>query len=201
MVPRGCGPVRPPPRPPATRLARLASLAPPYLARSRARARCLLARLRPSCPPPPLGLVGITSACSVVEPWAAVVIGAIAAIFYTAGAKICIRFQIDDPVNASAVHFFAGAWGLLAPAFFAKESNMVAAYEIAGQEGLLYSGKFNMLATQAYGLGAVVAWVVANMTPFFVMLKCMGIFRVSADVEELGMDASEHGGGAYHMGK
>ena len=73
----------------------------------------------PPAPPPP-GLVGITSACSVVDPWAAIVIGAIGSIFYTIGQKTCLKWQIDDPVNASAVHFFAGAWGLMAPGIFAK---------------------------------------------------------------------------------
>merc|ERR1719261_2000930 len=48
------------------------------------------------------GLVGITSACSVVEPWASIAIGAIGAVFYTIGAKACLSWGIDDPVNASA---------------------------------------------------------------------------------------------------
>ena len=39
------------------------------------------------------------------------------------------------------------------------------------------------------------------MLPFFVILKMMGVFRVDADTEEAGMDASEHGGGAYNLGK
>jgi len=146
------------------------------------------------------GLVGITSACSVVEPWAAVLIGIGGAIAYTIGAKACLALRIDDPVNASAVHFFAGAWGLIAPALFAKESNMIAAYAISGQEGMFYGGGGNMLTTQAFGLAFVAGWVVANMLPFFIALKCLGIFRVASDVEEMGMDASEHGGGAYHMG-
>ena len=67
-------------------------------------------------------------------------IGAGGAIAYTIGAKLCLALRIDDPVNASAVHFFAGAWGLIAPAIFAKESNMIAAYAISGQEGLFYGG-------------------------------------------------------------
>jgi hypothetical protein len=146
------------------------------------------------------GLVGITSACSVVEPWAAVIIGAIGAVFYTIGAKLCLKLRIDDPVNATAVHFFAGMWGLLAPAFFAKEANMIAAYAIEGHEGLFYGGT-TMLGTQLFGLGAVVAWVTANMLPFFILLKIAGVFRVSAEAEEAGMDASEHGGAAYNIQK
>merc|ERR1711991_857203 len=59
------------------------------------------------------GLVGITSACSVTEPWAAAVIGVGGALFYTIGEYLCLMLKIDDPCNASGVHFFAGAWGLL----------------------------------------------------------------------------------------
>jgi len=69
-----------------------------------------------------------------------VVIGIGGAVAYTIGAKTCLALRIDDPVNASAVHFFAGAWGLIAPALFAKESNMIAAYAISGQEGMFYGG-------------------------------------------------------------
>jgi Amt family ammonium transporter len=145
------------------------------------------------------GLVGITSACPVVDPWAAIAIGAIACFAYTFGCKLCLLLKIDDPVNASGVHFFAGMWGLIAPAIFASERNMVNAYGPA-MKGLVYGGGITMLKAQAFGLGAIVAWVVATMLPFFIILKCCGVFRVSADVEEAGMDASEHGGGAYHVG-
>ena len=44
---------------------------------------------------------GITSACSVVDPWAAVIIGAVASAFYQVGARLLIRLQIDDVVNAA----------------------------------------------------------------------------------------------------
>ena len=98
------------------------------------------------------GLVGITSACSVVEPWAAVFCGALGAVAYTIGAKLCLKLRIDDPVNATAVHFFAGMWGLMAPAFFAKESNMIASYGIEGHKGLFY-GSGEMLGTQVGGAG------------------------------------------------
>ena len=39
-----------------------------------------------------------------------------------------------------------------------------------------------------------------NMTPFFALLKGLGLFRVSAEVEEMGMDEVEHGGSAYKTG-
>lgn len=40
-------------------------------------------------------------------------------------------------------------------------------------------------------------WVLANMIPFFYILKKLHLFRVSPEDEALGLDASYHGGSAY----
>lgn len=40
-------------------------------------------------------------------------------------------------------------------------------------------------------------WVLANMIPFFWILKKLHLFRVSPEDEALGLDASYHGGSAY----
>jgi len=149
------------------------------------------------------GLVAITSACSVVEPWAALLCGAGGSIFYTLGLKILACFKIDDPVCASPVHFFAGMWGLMCPALFANAGDMANAYGVTDEEkvGIFYGGDGKMLGAQAFALGFVVAWVTATMLPFFLILKVTGLFRVSLEVEMAGMDASEHGGAAYHIDK
>ena len=57
-----------------------------------------------------------------------------------------------------------------------------------------------MFGTQLIGLVLIVSWVALNMVPFFALLKTFGLFRVDAFVEEMGMDAWEHGGGAYNIG-
>ena len=143
------------------------------------------------------GLVSITASCSVVEPWAAVVIGIIGAFAYTAGAIFMDKLEIDDAVNATPVHYFAGAWGLLAPALFARPYNMRAAYGNADRAGLFYTGDGSMLACQVVALLLITAWVAATMTPFFLLMKALGIFRVSREFEEAGLDESKHGGSAY----
>ena len=143
------------------------------------------------------GLVSITSACAVVEPWAAVVIGLIGAFVYTGGSLLLVKLEIDDAVNAAPVHYFAGAWGLLAPALFARPYNMRAAYGNADRAGLFYTWDGSMLACQVVALLVVTAWVAATMTPFFYVMKVLGIFRVPQAVEELGLDDSKHGGSAY----
>ena len=143
------------------------------------------------------GLVSITSACPVVEPWAAVVIGPIGAVFYTLGAKLLVKFEIDDAVNATPVHYFAGCWGLLAPALFARPQHMREAYGNADVAGLFYTGQFNMLGCNFVALIAITVWVGALMTPFFILLKKAGWFRVPENIEIEGLDDSKHGGSAY----
>ena len=146
------------------------------------------------------GLVGITSACSVVDPWASLLIGAIAAFAYQGGRVLLLRLKIDDVVNAAPVHLFAGMWGLLAPAFFASPVNMANAYGVAKStmlRGIFYGGNAKMLGMQLLALVMVCVWTFAWMFPFFIMMSKLGLFRVPADMEEEGLDVSKHGGVAY----
>lgn len=64
------------------------------------------------------GLVAITGCCAVVQPWAAVVIGGIAPVFYSLALRVLKRFHIDDPSEAFPIHGPYGAWGIMATAFF-----------------------------------------------------------------------------------
>lgn len=59
------------------------------------------------------GLVTITSGCSVVQSYAAVIMGLLAGPVYLTSSSLIERMHIDDPSNASAVHFFGGIWGVL----------------------------------------------------------------------------------------
>jgi len=142
------------------------------------------------------GLVSITAACSVVEPWAAVVIGFIGALVYSAFSELLVKLEIDDAVNASPVHFAAGAWGLIAPGLFARGENMRAAYG-NHRTGLFYGGGGTMLAVQLLAFVTITIWVSVTMFPLFTFMKVMGIFRVAEKDELAGLDDSKHGGAAY----
>lgn len=50
------------------------------------------------------GLVAITAGCSVVESWAALVIGLVAGANYLAFSKLLVKRRIDDAVDAIPVH-------------------------------------------------------------------------------------------------
>ena len=127
------------------------------------------------------GLVGITAPVNFVDPWAAVVIGAIAApIMYGSVMLIERVFKIDDPVGAISVHGVTGLWGLLAIAIFAKDGGFV-------------GGSAALIVPQIVSIVAVVVWSLVTGFGLFYLLKfSMGI-RVSEAEELQGLDISEHG--------
>jgi len=135
------------------------------------------------------GLVGITAGAAFVEPWSAVVIGAIAAPIMM-GSVVLIEkvFKIDDPVSAISVHGAAGLWGLLAVGIFANGNN--------GVTGLV-AGNTLQIVSQLISMGVVLAWALATGFALFLLLKyTMGI-RATREEEMAGLDISEHGIEAY----
>ncbi len=65
------------------------------------------------------GLVAITAPCAFVQPWAAAVIGAIAAVIVVESVFFFERKGIDDPVGAISVHGVGGIFGVLCVGIFA----------------------------------------------------------------------------------
>jgi len=135
------------------------------------------------------GLVGITAGAAFVEPWSAVVIGAIAAPIMMASLIMIERlFKIDDPVGAISVHGVTGLWGLLAVGIFANGNN--------GVEGLVV-GEGKQILSQLISMGVVLAWGLVTGFALFMLLKVtMGVRATEAEELE-GLDISEHGLPAY----
>lgn len=143
------------------------------------------------------GLVAITAGCSSVDPWAAVVIGIIAGWVYYGASKLLIKLKIDDAVDAVPVHLGNGMWGMIAVGFFANPAHTVNAYsaELAG----VFFGSGDLLLNQITAVCWIFGWVAATMTPFFIVLKMAGMFRVDALEEDVGLDISHHRGAAYDL--
>jgi len=146
------------------------------------------------------GLVGVTAGCSVVQPWAAIVIGLVSGCLYYIASKTLVRLRIDDAVDAIPVHYFNGMWGCLATGLFADPTLVRAAYGM-DQGGILYGGGGNLLANAVCGILWINGWVLVTMFPFLYGLKRIGWFRVDAEDELVGLDASKHGGFAYNFEK
>ena len=137
------------------------------------------------------GLVGITAPVAYVDPWAAVVIGALAAPIMMISVTVIERvLKIDDPVGAVSVHGVCGLWGLLAVAIFASGNN-----DVTG----LIGGSAALLVPQLVSMAVVLVWALATGFAMFFLLKfTMGV-RLTEEEEMAGVDASEHGMEAYQM--
>lgn len=150
------------------------------------------------------GLVGITAGCSMVEPWAAFVIGLIAGWVYIFWSKLLVKLKIDDAVDAIPVHFGNGIWGCIAVGLFAEPTRTANAYSDHGHYGWFYmwgmgSGDGSLLLAQICGVLWVIGWVTAIMVPYFHLLNVLGLFRVDSLEEEVGLDISHHKGAAYDL--
>src|SRR6266702_2583834 len=129
------------------------------------------------------GLVAITAPCAFVTAPSAVLIGGVAgvlvcvAVFFIDG-----KLRIDDPVGAISVHGVCGLWGILSVGLLA-DGTYGAGWQLLAQ---LVGGVTNFVAVgaMAYVAYKVTGWVV-------------GGHRVSAEIEELGLDVPEMGVEGY----
>jgi len=144
------------------------------------------------------GLVAITAGTATVEPWAAVVIGAVGGAVIVFGVELLDRLKIDDPVGAVPVHLFNGIWGTLAVGLFTTQGYMADAYGVeTASYGLLMGGGANMLLIQMVGIAAVAVWSVGASVVLFGLIKLTVGLRVTEAEELSGLDVGEHGMEAY----
>ena len=117
------------------------------------------------------GLVGITANCDSVTNPEAIVIGLVAGVLVVLGASLLNRLKIDDVVGAWPAHGLCGVWGGIATGIF---------------------GDYD-LGVQVLGSLVIPAWAFCTMFLLFMVLKKLGILRVSREHELAGLDLSEHG--------
>ncbi|PNH03009.1 Ammonium transporter 1 member 2 [Tetrabaena socialis] len=157
------------------------------------------------------GLVAITASAHVVEPWAALVCGFVAGLFFDFLCWLLLKLKIDDPLSASPMHFGAGMWGVFFVGLLAKQEYIMEYYWHAPSEDGRLTGKNyypygafykhsngKLLASQVVVILAIIAWTVCLMAPFFFIFKLFGALRIPPEVEEMGLDRSKHGGSAYN---
>ena len=152
------------------------------------------------------GLVAVSGCAGLIEPWTALVIGAVAGFIYVIASYSLLVWHIDDVVDAVPVHFIGGAWGIIAPALFTNESDYVMRYghPTSAEEGGI-CGLFMGCASGGAILGAnvvffisSVAWIgVTSWITLLLIKKALGSLRVKVTDEMKGMDASQHGGRSY----
>ncbi len=146
------------------------------------------------------GLVAITAPCAFVQPWAAAVIGSVAAVLVVHSIWFFERrAKVDDPVGAISVHGTCGLWGVLTVGLFADGSYGDGFNGVSGGvKGLLYGGA-DQLAAQ------VVSVLVISLVMFGIALAffkaqhvlTQGGIRPAGQDELAGLDLPEMGARGY----
>ena len=141
------------------------------------------------------GLVVVTPGAGFIEPWAALVMGAIVSpVCYLAISHLKARFGYDDALDAFGCHGVGGILGGVLTGLFCVP-------ELSWTEhgGLLYTGDPALLIDQVLGIAVTLVIVVAlDLVIAFVVRALMGgKIRVDEADEALGLDVAEHGESAY----
>lgn len=128
-----------------------------------------------------------------MEPWASLVIGAIAGVLYMGSSSLMLHFKLDDVVDATPVHLVGGIWGTLSVGLLSSPQKLEALIGHADHPGFFYSladghSDARLLAAQVCGLAFVIGWTAALMLPFFLILNKMGWLRTEAVEEIVGLD-------------
>lgn len=133
------------------------------------------------------GLVGITAGCAYVSPTSAIIIGVISGILVIFGGLLLERLKIDDAAGAFPVHGLCGAFACIAVGLFGLPA-------LTGNEpGLLVGGGFGTLVTQIIGVAVIAAYTTVTGVIMWLVVKALGILRVSDKAMEMGLDVYEHG--------
>jgi ammonium transporter, Amt family len=151
------------------------------------------------------GLVAITAPCAFVEPWAAAVIGSVAAILVIESILfIDGKLKVDDPVGAISVHGVGGIFGVLCVGIFSNGQygagwNLTEGVE-GGVTGILYGGTgAKQLIAQAIGCAVIIFGMGFVAWAFFKIQNALtkGGIRPTDEVEMAGVDMPEMGVLAY----
>jgi ammonium transporter, Amt family len=140
------------------------------------------------------GLVAITPAAGVVQPYGAIILGAASAIVCFIALNMKPKLGYDDSLDCFGIHGIGSGLGVLLLSFFVRPSWMAAAAEnVAGW------GPLNQLLVQLKGMGVTIALaVVGTLIICTVIQKTVG-FRIDQQGELDGLDQSQHGENGYGL--
>ena len=131
------------------------------------------------------GLVAITPAAGYVGVASAIIIGAIAGLICYGAMLFRLKKELDESLDAWAVHGMGGLWGAFATGIFATAA-------IGGYSGLI-EGNVQQFVSNAIGaLAALVYALVMTLVLAYVIDRTIGL-RVSEEEEYVGLDISQHG--------
>jgi len=146
------------------------------------------------------GLVAITGPCAFVDAWAAVLLGAGAAIvMYCSVFFVEEVLKIDDPAGAISVHGMTGIWGEIGLGLFANGKYGDGWNGVAGPVRGIISGDYTQILAEMVGFCSCILWIGGSSFVIFTIIgKLVGGNRVSEEAEIEGLDIPEMGTLGYN---
>ncbi|EEB19154.1 ammonium transporter, putative [Pediculus humanus corporis] len=135
------------------------------------------------------GMVSICASADDLNFLSSFIMGIIGGLIYYGFHFLMLHLKIDDPLDATAVHFGGGVWGVVAGPIF--KSN-----------GLLYIANKKNLMNFTYniiGALAIFFWALITSLILFGTMKYFNILRVSKKEEIEGLDITKHKEQAYRI--
>ena len=134
------------------------------------------------------GLVAITPAAGFVGAMPAVIIGLVAGAICYGAIELLLKLKVDDALAVWGVHGMGGTWGALATGLF------VGIGFSALPDGV---GRGEQVLIQLVGIVCTAAWSFIVTSIILLAIKFTVGLRVEENNEQLGLDLTEHGEGAY----
>lgn len=141
------------------------------------------------------GLVAVTPAAGVVQPYGAMVLGMIASIFCYSAIQVKNKLGYDDSLDAFGIHGIGGIVGSLFLTFFIRRAWMA---DAAIAEGGKWT-TFDQLGVQALAVVIAITYAAAMTLMIVYCLSRVMKFKSSEADEMAGLDRSYHGERGYGM--
>lgn len=135
------------------------------------------------------GMVSMCAGADVMAMWASFTSGVLAAPIYLGLHYAMLWMQVDDPLDAVAVHFGGGLWGLIAASMFGNGGIVFGASKESG----------SLLWFRLVGASVIVLWGTVWSCAMFGLLKWCGKLRVTEQQELKGLDVAMHNEPGYPL--
>ncbi len=133
------------------------------------------------------GLIAVSGSPGTIPSWGSLLIGILSAFIYSFYAWAIRKLKLDDPIEAFAVNFTGGTWGLVAVGWFDYKN------------GIIYGQQGHQFGIQLLGMVIYMFWPFACTGVLFLLLKLCRIHRLKDDVENQGVDIFKCGGLSYNL--
>lgn len=141
------------------------------------------------------GLVAVTPAAGVVQPYGAMILGVIASFICYLAIQTKNKLGYDDSLDAFGIHGVGGIVGAIFLTFFIRSSWMTDAASVSGGSWTIW----NQLGIQS--IAVLIAIIYAALMTFILIyfLNKVVKFKATEDDEMAGLDRSYHGERGYGM--